>query len=267
MPADGINDWGNSVFLAISNALDTFISAIPAILGALLLLVIGWVLSGIAARIVSTLLQRAGADRMVAERGPEVYGQAATRFTPSQVAGEVVKWIIRLLFLVAAANLLGLTQISLLLNQIILWLPNLIVAAVILLVAPLLAKFVRGAIEVGAGRMGFTNAPLLGRVAEVAIIAFAVIIAINQIGIAGNLVQTLFNGVVFALAIAFGLAFGLGGQGVAADLTRQWYDSSRRTAQRVAESTQTADSTTQTQTTYQPQPRTLDTSPGPAGPR
>jgi len=136
-------------------------------------------------------------------------------------------------FLVAAANVLGLTQVSELLNDVLLWIPNLIVAAIILLVAPLLARFVRGAIEVGAGEMGFSNAPLLGRIAEIAIIAFAVIIAINQIGIAANLVNILFIGVVAALALAFGLAFGLGGRDVAGQLTQSWYEQSQATAARV----------------------------------
>jgi hypothetical protein len=97
------------------------------------------------------------------------------------------------------------------------------VAAVILLVAPLLGRFVRGLIEVGAGQMGFTNARLLGRIAEVAIVAFAVLIAINQLGIAADLINILFVGIVAALALAFGLAFGLGGREVASEITRDWY--------------------------------------------
>jgi hypothetical protein len=115
------------------------------------------------------------------------------------------------------------TQVSVLLNQVLLWIPNLLVAAVILLVAPLVARFVRGAIEVGAGEMGFSNAPLLGRIAEVAIVAFAVLVAINQIGIAADLINILFIGLVAALSVAFGLAFGLGGRDVAARITEQWY--------------------------------------------
>ena len=81
--------------------------------------------------------------------------------------------------------------------------------------------------------MGFTNASLLGRIAEIAIVAFAVVIAINQIGIAANLVNTLFIGLVAAVALAFGLAFGLGGRDVAAELTRSWYEQSQQTAAKV----------------------------------
>jgi hypothetical protein len=234
MPTTQINTWGDSIFLALSNALNLFLLAIPLVIGALLILLVGWILSSIAARAVSAALRRVGVDRAYAEHSQSTYGQgAAASWQPSTVAGEVVKWLIRLVFLVAAANTLGLSQVSELLNQILLWIPNLIVAAIVLLVAPLLGKFVRGVIEAGAGEMGFGNAPLLGRLAQYAIIAFAAIIAINQIGIAANLVNTLFIGIVGAVALAFGLAFGLGGRDVAARMTEQWYASSQQAATRV----------------------------------
>ena len=233
MPTVEITDWGDAVFLALSNALNTFLAAIPQVIGALLIIVIGWIVAGALARLTTELLKRAGADRLFAEHGGEVYGDQSRRVRPSVVVGELVKWLIRIVFLVAAANVLGMPEVSDLLNQVLLWIPNLIVAAVILLLAPVIARFVRGAIEVGAGRMGFTNAPLLGRIAEIAIVAFAVVIAINQIGIAANLVNTLFIGLVGALALAFGLAFGLGGRDVAAEITRDWYESTKSTAARI----------------------------------
>jgi hypothetical protein len=233
MPTVQIQTWGDAVFLAVSNALNTFLAAIPQLVGALLIIIIGWIIAGILARVATVALRRAGADRLFAERGGEVYGPQSKRIQPSIVAGELVKWLVRIIFLVAAANVLGMTQVSELLNQVLLWIPNLIVAAVILLLAPLLARFVRGGIEVGAGEMGFTNARLLGRIAEIAIVAFAVVIAINQIGIAENLVNTLFIGLVGAVSLAFGLSFGLGGRDVAARITQSWYESTQATAARV----------------------------------
>ena len=233
MPTTTISTWGDAVFLSLSNALNAFLAAIPLVIGALIIIVIGWIIAGVLARVVSEVFRRVGADRLFAEHGGQVYGSRSRDIKPSIVGGELVKWLIRLVFLVAAANVLGLTQVSELLNDVLLWIPKLIVAAIILLVAPLLARFVRGAIEVGAGEMGFSNAPLLGRIAEIAIIAFAVIIAINQIGIAANLVNILFIGVVAALALAFGLAFGLGGRDVAGQLTQSWYEQSQATAARV----------------------------------
>ena len=218
-----VTTWGEALFLSLSNAFYTFLAAIPQVIGALLIIVIGWVISNVLARIVREILERAGADRVFAEHSKPVYGTRSNAFQPSVVASEVVKWIVRFFFLVAAANALGMPQVSELLNQVLLWIPNLIVAALILLLAPLLARFVRGAIEVGAGQMGFTNGRLLGRMAEIAIVSFAVLVAINQLGIAADLINILFIGIVAALALAFGLAFGLGGRDVASQVTQDFY--------------------------------------------
>jgi hypothetical protein len=244
MTLQPVEDWGDAVFLALSNALNTFLTAIPLVIGALLILIIGWIISSVVARVVRELLARAGADRLFAEHGGEVYGTRSKQIKPSIVTSEIVKWIIRFVFLVAAANALGMPQVSALLNQVLLWIPNLLVAAVILLVAPLIGRFLRGLIEVGAGNMGFTNAPLLGRIAEMAVIAFAVLIAIDQIGIAADLLNILFTGVVAALALAFGLAFGLGGRDVAAQVTQQWYAGTQTAARKVRVAAESEASTT-----------------------
>ena len=240
----GVSDWGDALFLSLTNALSSFLNAIPQVIGALLIIVIGWVISNVLARLVRELLERGGADRLFAKHGGAVYGTRSSAFQPSVVAAEVVKWIVRFVFLVAAANVLGMPQVSDLLNRVLLWIPNLLVAAVILLVAPLLARFVRGAIEVGAGQMGFTNAPLLGRIAEILIVAFAIIVAINQLGIAADLINILFIGFVAALSLAFGLAFGLGGRDVAARITQDWYEGMSRATEKVLEAASAADDTT-----------------------
>ncbi|HEX3264328.1 MAG TPA: mechanosensitive ion channel [Candidatus Limnocylindrales bacterium] len=233
MVTEPIQNWGDAIFVSLSNALNGFLSAIPLIVGAIVILIIGWVISSLVARLVREVLARAGADRLFAEHGGEVYGSQSRKIKPSVVASEIVKWIIRFVFLVAASNVLGMPQVSTLLNQVLLWIPNLLVAAVILLVAPLIGRFLRGLIEVGAGNMGFSNAPLLGRIAEMAVIAFAVLIAIDQLGIAADLLTILFMGVVGAVSLAFGLAFGLGGRDVAGRITERWYASSQAAAEKV----------------------------------
>src|SRR5688572_21114881 len=134
MPTVEISDWGDAIFLALSNALNTFLAAIPQVVGALLLILIGWILSGFLARLTTQGLRRVGADRAFARHAENVYGETSTRFRPSIVAGEIVKWLIRIVFLVAAANALGMPEVSEFLNQVLLWIPNLIVAGVILLV-------------------------------------------------------------------------------------------------------------------------------------
>lgn len=235
---EGITDWGEAIFVSLSNALYSLLAAIPLLIGAALILIIGWIISNVLARVVQEVLERVGADRLFAQHAGNVYGSRSSALQPSKVAAEVVRWVVRFVFLVAAANALGLPQVSLLLNQVLLWIPNLVVAALILLIAPLIGRFLRNLIEVGAGQMGFSNASLLGRLAEGAVIAFAVLIAINQIGIAADLINILFVGIVAALALAFGLAFGLGGRDVAAQLTQQWYQASQTAAQKVRTATE-----------------------------
>jgi hypothetical protein len=261
----GVTDWGEALFASLTNALYTFLAAIPLVIAALLIILIGWVISNVLARIVREILERAGADRLFAEHGGAVYGTRSSAIQPSVVTAEIVKWIVRFIFLVGAANVLGLTQVSVLLNDVLRWIPNLIVAAIILLIAPLLARFVRGAIEVGAGQMGFSNAPLLGRVAEIAIVAFAVLIAINQLGIAADLINILFIGLVAAIALAFGLAFGLGGRDVAARITQDWYEGMSSATEKVMEAANAPDGSTTT-TVSSPAPRPRSSSAPEAGP-
>jgi hypothetical protein len=235
-PVVQITSWGDAVFASLTNTLYTILGAIPQIIGALIILALGWILSNAAASLIRSLLGRR-VDSVFSTHGGQVYGQAADRYRPSVIVAEIVRWLVRLVFLNAAANVLGLTQISMLLNQIVLWLPNLLVAVVILLIAPIIGRFARDAIQAGAGRMGFTNGGLLGQLAEIAIIVLAVIIAVDQIGVGTEIVNTLFIGLVGATALAFGLAFGLGGREVAAQITADWYASSQQAAERLRSAT------------------------------
>ncbi len=224
--------------LAVRTAFDRIGAAIPSIIGALIVLIIGWIIAGIAGRATTALLKRTATDRLFAQHGGD-------QIVPSEAAGQMVMWLVRLVALVFAATVLGLAEVSLLVNAIILWLPNLIVAAIILLVAPVIGKFLRSVIEVGAGRAGFSNARFLGRLVEAAVVVFAVVIAINQVGVASDFIITLYTGIVAALALAFGLAFGLGGQGVAAKMTTGWYESSSRAADKIARQIDDSDQPTQ----------------------
>jgi hypothetical protein len=218
---------------SFEQVLSDLVTALPDLIGALLILLIGYVVAKVVSGIVRSLTERAGVDRTFAQHGGEVYGGATSTFTPSRLAGMITFGVILLIFLVAAANFLGWPQVSELLNGFIAWLPNLIVAVIILVAAPVIGRIVRGAIETGSSQMGMTSGRMLGRLAEIAIIGFAIVIAINQVGIASDLVNILFIGVVAALALAFGLAFGFGGREVAARLTQDWYEASRNAADRM----------------------------------
>jgi hypothetical protein len=135
-----------------------------------------------------------------------------------------VKWFIRLVTLVVAFDALGLPAVSDVLRQLVLWLPNVIVALVVLVIAGLaasaLGRIVRGAATEG----GLEDPNLLAKIASGLIWAFGIVVAVNQIGVATSIVNILFMAIVGALALALGLAFGLGGRDTASQILRNWYN-------------------------------------------
>ena len=231
MPTTTITDWGDAIFLGISNALNTFLAAIPQVVGALLIILIGWIISSALARLVTAGLKRTSVDRLFAEhagarlrradatiraqrrrrRDREMDHPAGLPRRRGQRARDAAGQPI-------AQRGPALDPEPRSSRRSSCW----------------SRRSWRGSSAASSrsvpARWASANARLLGRLAEIAIIAFAVIIAIDQIGIAPNLVNTLFIGVVGALALAFGLAFGLGGREVAGQLTQSWYEASKSAA-------------------------------------
>ena len=120
-----------------------------------------------------------------------------------------------------------------LINQIVLFLPNLAVALIVIMVGALIANFVAALVSGSAGEVGFRNPNLLAWLARAAILTLAVIIALSQIGVAAAIVDTLFIGLVGAAALAVGLAFGLGGQEVAGQIWQHWYKTGQGAARQL----------------------------------
>lgn len=143
---------------------------------------------------------------------------------PAQIVAGLVKWMVRIVVLLVAFDTLGLPAVSDVLRQLLLWLPNLIVALVILFIAGLLANALADIVRASTSDAGFSNPNFLANVARTAVWAFGIVVAVNQLGIAQALINTLFMGFVGALALATGLAFGLGGRDRAAETLDNWYN-------------------------------------------
>lgn len=230
-----IQDWGDAVLVSLTTALQNFLGFLPQLIGAILVLIIGWIVAGLIAGLVERALGAVGFERAAQSTGISGFVQrSGSDWTASKIVAEIVKWFIRLIAIQAAASILGMPQITAIINSILLFLPNLVVALVIIVVGALIASFVAGIVRGSTAEMGFANPALLGGIARYAIIVFAVIAAVNQLGIAATVVNTLFIGVVAAVAAAFALAFGLGGRDVAAQITQGWYAQSQQAGQRVA---------------------------------
>ena len=177
-----VETWGEAVMLSVTEALQNFLGFLPALIGALLILILGWIISGLLAGLVERGLQAIGFERAAQSTGISGFIQrSGSSWTASAIVAEIVKWFIRLLAIQAAASILGLTQISQIVNAIMLWLPNLVVAIVIVVIGTLIAKFVSGLVRGSTSQMGFTNPDLLASVAYYAIVVFAVMAAIDQL--------------------------------------------------------------------------------------
>jgi hypothetical protein len=233
-----VTNWGDAVMVSATEALQNFLGFLPALVGAILILVIGWIIAGLLAGLVERVLKTVGFERAATTTGISSFIQrSGSSWTASAIVAEIVKWFIRLIAIQAAASVLGLDQISQIINAILLWLPNLVVAIAIIVIGALIARFVAGLVRGTTGQMGFTNSDILGSVAYYAILVFAAIAAVDQLGIAETVVNTLLVGLVATVVLAAGLAFGLGGQTTAARITEGWYDSARQASRKVAEYT------------------------------
>ena len=214
---------------SFNDAMGSLVAAIPTLIGALVILLIGWAIGRIVGGIVTSLLTRADADRLFGKYAGEVYGESTNAMAPTRLLGGLARWFIYLVFFIAAANYLNWPQVSSLLNDFIAWLPNLVAAIVIIIAAPVVGNVLRLTVEGASQGLGTGSARVIGQLVQVGVIVFGVMAALYQVGIASDLINTLFIGIVAAAAIAIGVAFGLGGRDVAADITRAAYEATRAT--------------------------------------
>jgi len=194
------------------------------IIGFLLIVLVGWIVASILARVTLELLHKIRFNDLARRSGISQFVEdAGVHHDASYVLANIVKWFVRLIALVAAFDALHLPAISAVLQRLLLWLPNLFVALVVLVIGGLVAQAAYRLVRGAAAESRLSNPDLLANVAKIAVWAFTAIVAVNQIGVAGSLVNTLFTGFVAAIALALGLAFGLGGRDTAAEIVRGWY--------------------------------------------
>lgn len=209
------------MFQPLQNAIDTFLTYIPQLIGAIVILIVGYIIAKILQAVVSRLLRAVGFDNWM-ERGgvKQFFDRADTNQTPAGILGLLVFWFIFIIAITMAADALGIQQISGFLNQLIAYIPSILAAVLILLLAGLLANFVSGVIR------GATGSNLLASVAQYAIIIYAVFAAITELGIAVELTAPTFLIVLGGVALAAGIAFGIGGREVARDIIEKAYNRS-----------------------------------------
>ncbi len=236
-----ISDWGTALMSSLTEAMAMLFSAIPKILGFLVIILAGWFIASLAEKAVAAVLRTVHFNDLAERSGfADFVRKMGVNTDSSGMIGLVVKWFIRLIALVVAFDALGLPAVSDVLRQLLLWLPNVVVALMVLVIGGLAAHALSNVVRGAASEGGLGNPDFLAKVASTLVWAFAIVVAVNQIGIATELVNTLFMAFVGAIALAIGLSFGLGARDTAAEIVRNWYGRTRANADRLERTAEAA---------------------------
>lgn len=212
-----VQTWGEAISYSLINLWVRFIEYLPTVIGALLVFLLGVIIASVLGKLVERLFKLARIDQAVDRiKLGEKMKEHGIEITFSHFFGKVVQWFLVLVFLMAATDILGLNQVTNYLNSIILYLPNVIVATIILTIAFLLGSISYTIVRSSTKAAGVMSATLLATIIKWSIIIFGLLAALIQLGIAVSLVNTIFIGLVAAISLAAGLAFGLGGKEEAA---------------------------------------------------
>jgi hypothetical protein len=204
---------------SLAGALGTFLSAVPRLIAFAIVLVAGWVIASLIARGTIAVLRAIRFNDLARRSGLAGFVQnMGVRQDATGVIASVAKWFVRLMTLVVAFDTLGSPAVSGVLQQLLLWLPNLVVGLVTLVIGGLAANVLSRIVRGSAAAAGLSDPDMLAAATRIAVWTFAVVVAVSQLGIATTLINTLLVGVVGAVALAVGLAFGLGGRDRAAQL-------------------------------------------------
>ena len=224
-----VSNWGSSLMASLTSAMSLFFAAIPRVIGFAVIIIVGWVLSALLAKGIAALLRKARFKHLAERSGfADFVGKSGADTDSSGMIAAIAKWFVRLIVLVVAFDALGLPAVSEVLRDLLLWLPNLAVALVVLVIGGLAANAVSKLVRGATAEADLDNPDFLAKLASAAVWAFSVVVAVNQIGVATALVNTLFMAVVGAFALALGLSFGLGGRDAAADVIRHWRERARK---------------------------------------
>lgn len=217
----------NAIWERLTVGLDQLVSVLPSFLFAAGILLIGYLIARLVERSTDALLSRINFNK-VAEAGglSEAVGRTGTRLDPIHVVGKLLFWLVMLVVILLASAALGLNSINVMFGTMLSYIPTLFAAVIIVILGMIVGEFVRAIVLASAG--GVEGVPTLAKVAKVAVVLIAVFMAMQQMGVAAEIITAAFTATVGAIALAAGLAFGLGNRDLAGEITRRWYDEGRQ---------------------------------------
>jgi hypothetical protein len=210
-------EWENLIVEPVRQMLTRIMAYLPVLLGALIILIVGWIVAKAIRRLVDWLLKVARFDVLADKAGiSEILRKGDLGISAREVVSRLVYWLIMIMVLVMTVDALGLPKASDVLASLFAYVPRVIAALLVLVVAMFLASFVSGIVSTASGNAKLPRPELIAGISRWAIIIFAVTIAMVELGIAPLLVATTFNIILGGIVLALALAFGLGGKDAAA---------------------------------------------------
>ena len=216
-----LNTWAETFYLSLQTFWLKTIGFIPEVLGALIILIIGLMIASTLSILSKKLVNLTKLDSLAEKvKLHDELKKFGLEFTFATIIAWIVKWFIIIVVIITAIDVLKITQLTNFLNEIVLYIPNVIVAVIILGFGGIASRFIFEVVHkaVKASKMLPTSGQILAALAKWSIIIFSIMAALVQLEIATSLIQILFTGFIAMLALAGGLAFGLGGKEKAAKL-------------------------------------------------
>jgi hypothetical protein len=208
-----IATWSDVLSLSFTNLWIGVIGFVPNLVVAILVVLLGWGIGALLGRVVSQIIKALKIDEALRKAGVEDFlGKGGVNLNSGAFLGGLVRWFVILVFVIAALDVLHLSQVTVFLRDILNYLPQVIVAVLILIAAGLVADAMKKVVLSSAMSAEVSSAGFLATVTKWVIWIFAILVALSQLGIAAGFIQTVFTGLVVALSLGLGLAFGLGGQ-------------------------------------------------------
>ena len=210
-------EWKNLIVEPVTQMLTRIMAYLPVLLGALVILIVGWIVAKAIKRLVNWLLQLIRFDILADKAGiTEILKKGDLKISAREVISSIVYWLVIIMVLVMTVDALGLPKSSDVLESLFAYVPKVIAALLVLVVAMFLASFVSGIVRTAAGNANLPKPEIFAGISRWAIIIFAVTISLEQLGIAPLLVTATFNIILGGVCLALALAFGLGGKDAAA---------------------------------------------------
>jgi flagellar biosynthesis protein FliQ len=210
-------DWQALIFDPSREMLTRIANFIPTLIGASVILILGWIIAKVIKGIVNRLLLLIRFDAVTEKAGvSDILSKGGIRLSARQMISALCYWLVMIMVLVMVVNALGLTVASQLLESLLAYIPKVIAAIFVLVLGMFLGNILSGVVRTAASNANLPKADMLGHICQWAIVIFAATIALKQLGIAPLLVTATFNILFGGICLALAIAFGLGGKEMAA---------------------------------------------------